>query len=238
MKLGKNYKKILCSVFFCFALGIVGCSNGDPTASSGGDVSSNTSLAPDEFVVKFDTKGGTEVAQQVIKAGNTVAKPQDPTQQYYTFTGWYWDFEEVTPFDFEGTTIASDTTIYAGWTPDHSASGLDNEPVGGGGGGGGGSETTTTVTFEIDRNAGYGKRLYIAGTFNSWEISNTWKLDLKSGSDTTWTGSFTLPTGQVEFKFVISDWNGPTSDKIWEGGSNHPLNVTVGMGTQTITWQY
>ena len=134
MKFRKNYFKILCSMLFCFALGTVGCSNGDPNAS-GDDPTSSSSLAPDEFLVTFDTKGGTAVAQQVIKAGNKVSKPDDPTQEYYTFKGWYWDFDEVTPFDFENVTIAADTVIYAGWTPDHSASGLDNEPVGGGGGG-------------------------------------------------------------------------------------------------------
>ena len=125
MKLRKNYFKILCSMLFCFTLGAVGCSNGDPAASSGDPGS--TSLAPDEFLVTFNTKGGTAVAQQVIKAGNKVTKPQDPTQEYYTFTGWYWDFEEATPFDFESATIASNTTIYAGWAPDHAA--LDNEPA-------------------------------------------------------------------------------------------------------------
>ena len=141
MKLGKNYLKILCSTFFCFALGTVGCSNGDPTASSGGDVSSNTSLAQDEFLVTFDTKGGTAVAQQVVKVNNKATKPaSDPTQEGYVFTGWYWDFDEVTAFDFENTTIASNTTIYAGWSQDHDY--FDNGPGSGGGGGGGGSNFT------------------------------------------------------------------------------------------------
>lgn len=229
MKLRKNYFKILCSMLFCFTLGAVGCSNGDPAASSGDPGS--TSLAPDEFVVTFNTKGGTAVTQQVVKAGNKVTKPQDPTQEYHIFTGWYWDFEEATPFDFESVTIASNTTIYAGWDQDHAA--LDNEP-----GGSVDPGTTAQVTFEIDRNAGYGKRLYLAGTFNNWTITNAWKLNQKSGSDTVWTGTFALPTGQVEFKFVISDWEGPSSSTTWEGGSNHSITVQNGMATQVVTWQY
>lgn len=41
-----------------------------------------------EFVVTFDTNGGSNVAEQKIKEGESVTKPNNPTKSGYTFTGW------------------------------------------------------------------------------------------------------------------------------------------------------
>ena len=106
MKVIKNYVTILCSAAFCFSLALTGCKG------------KNKNGIPDGYYeVLFDTKGGTAIEHQVIKDGAKATKPADPTNPGQIFTGWYWDFEAATPFDFD-TPITSTTTIYAGWELD------------------------------------------------------------------------------------------------------------------------
>ena len=67
-----------------------------------------------EFTVSFDTDGGSSVADQTINYGEKVTKPStNPTKEGYIFDNWYTDDTYTTVFDFENTTITSDTTIYA-----------------------------------------------------------------------------------------------------------------------------
>ena len=65
------------------------------------------------YTVTFDTDGGSEVSSQTIEEGKKVTKPTDPTKDGYTFDNWYTTDSFETIFDFENTTITSDTTIYA-----------------------------------------------------------------------------------------------------------------------------
>ena len=69
--------------------------------------------------VTFDANGGTLADGTenpvTVRAGETVAKPADPTAEGYTFKGWYADEKFSTAFDFENTAINQDTTIYAKW---------------------------------------------------------------------------------------------------------------------------
>ena len=70
--------------------------------------------------VKFDTKGGSDVANQTVTTGNKATKPDDPTKADNGFGGWYVDTTLSTPFDFN-TAIDDDTIIYAKWIPYHDA---------------------------------------------------------------------------------------------------------------------
>ena len=98
--------------------------------------------------------GGTDVAITKLytkewiskhfrgKEGKTVAKPEDPKKDNYTFNGWYTDSKLKTAYDFEKT-VSDNITLYAKW----------QAKVTGGGGGGvyippsGGTPSSYTVTF-------------------------------------------------------------------------------------------
>lgn len=67
-----------------------------------------------EYVVTFDTQGGSEIGPVLVAAGSTVARPADPTRDGYTFTGWYMDESATQPWDF-ATAVSSNVTLYAGW---------------------------------------------------------------------------------------------------------------------------
>ena len=128
MKL-RNSLAILCSAAFCFSLALTGC-NTRNNNNNGSDVS---------WTVTFDSKGGSSVASQTVKDGETVTKPTNPTKENYKFVEWCEDTACVTPFDFS-TAIHSDWTLYAKW---------QSSGGGGGGGGGGGQQTTGDYYAQI-----------------------------------------------------------------------------------------
>jgi len=68
------------------------------------------------YTVTFDSRGGSAVSSADGLAGDTVAKPADPSRDGYTFGGWYptaaCDTTQVA-FPY---TIAGDVTLYAAWT--------------------------------------------------------------------------------------------------------------------------
>ena len=43
---------------------------------------------PEPITVYFDTDGGTDISNQIIDAGTTATKPDDPEKEGYTFAGW------------------------------------------------------------------------------------------------------------------------------------------------------
>ncbi len=63
------------------------------------------------YLVTFDSAGGSAVASQTVKEGDKVTKPEDPTRDGYTFTGWLLSNEA---YDFE-TPVTSDLTLVASW---------------------------------------------------------------------------------------------------------------------------
>jgi phosphate transport system substrate-binding protein len=68
--------------------------------------------------VNFDSRGGDEVAQQIIKIGECATEPSPaPTREGHRFDGWYmvgtfqkWDFSQY---------LQSDITLYARWINDN-----------------------------------------------------------------------------------------------------------------------
>ena len=86
-----------------------------------------------EAVVSFSLNGGyvtvvdslgvedtvTEISTQIVKTDGHAEKPAEvPARDHYTFMGWYADPAASSAFDFAGTPIKTNTTIYAGWKVD------------------------------------------------------------------------------------------------------------------------
>ncbi len=75
---------------------------------------------PKQITVSFDLKLSDseqkpeEYQDQIIDAGETAARPQDPVREGFTFAGWLKDGE---PFHFE-TVLTADTIITALWAGD------------------------------------------------------------------------------------------------------------------------
>ncbi len=68
------------------------------------------------YTVKFETNGGSTVANKTVLNGKTVDKPADPTRDKFIFVGWYADSEFKTPYAFGTQPVTADTTVYAQWS--------------------------------------------------------------------------------------------------------------------------
>ncbi len=64
-----------------------------------------------EYIVAFDTAGGSSISSQTIKEGEKVIKPDNPTRENYTFVKWTYDNIE---YDFNQT-VEKDMTLKAIW---------------------------------------------------------------------------------------------------------------------------
>lgn len=71
-------------------------------------------LSSKEYLVKFNTNGGSPIESVKVKENKMVKKPNDPTKDGYAFGGWYYENKE---FDFN-TKITKDITLEAHWTED------------------------------------------------------------------------------------------------------------------------
>ena len=67
------------------------------------------------YTVKFETNGGSEIANVKVARNKTVTEPSEPTKDGYTFDGWYTDKELKTAYDFD-TKVTKSITLYAKWT--------------------------------------------------------------------------------------------------------------------------
>ena len=70
--------------------------------------------------VTFNSMGGSEVEAVVVADGQTVAQPEAPVMDGYTFAGWYTDENCTTAYDFDAA-VTADITLYAKWTANEPA---------------------------------------------------------------------------------------------------------------------
>ncbi|MBQ8141834.1 MAG: InlB B-repeat-containing protein [Bacilli bacterium] len=77
-------------------------------------------MATINHTVTFQTNGGSSIDSQEVEHNHYATRPQsNPTKDQYVFENWYEDSELHEEFDFEGTPIVEDTTIYAKYNPDY-----------------------------------------------------------------------------------------------------------------------
>ena len=75
-----------------------------------------------EYTVTFNANGhGKAPTAQTVKIGMNATKPTNPTEEGWTFCGWYTDADCTNYFDFS-TAITEDTTLYAKWRQNETAS--------------------------------------------------------------------------------------------------------------------
>jgi uncharacterized repeat protein (TIGR02543 family) len=67
------------------------------------------------FTVKFDSRGGTDVAAQTQMYGEVLALPQPPAREGYSFAGWCKDAACMEQWNMEEDTVQSSITLYAAW---------------------------------------------------------------------------------------------------------------------------
>jgi uncharacterized repeat protein (TIGR02543 family) len=68
-----------------------------------------------DFLVEFNSNGGTPVQSQSVPDGGKATEPDDPTKDGFTFAGWFSDLALTDEFDFT-TVITTNVMLYAKWT--------------------------------------------------------------------------------------------------------------------------
>lgn len=71
--------------------------------------------------VTFMKDAETPFSTSVVKKGNTVGVPAEPTKDGYSFAGWYTDVNCTTAYDFN-TSVNEDITLYAKWLAKYTVS--------------------------------------------------------------------------------------------------------------------
>ncbi len=68
------------------------------------------------FVVAFDSDGGSAVSSVEVKSGSKLASVPTPTKEGYTFDGWYLNADK---WNFEHYAVTKDMTLKAKWIKNH-----------------------------------------------------------------------------------------------------------------------
>lgn len=68
-----------------------------------------------EFVLTFNTNGGTAIASQTIKYGARPSVPADPTKADVDFDGWYSDVALTEVINLSTLVMTEAMTVYAKW---------------------------------------------------------------------------------------------------------------------------
>lgn len=69
-----------------------------------------------DYLVEFNSMGGSAVQSQSIASGGKVTEPEDPTKDGYTFVGWFSDLALTDEWVFATDTVSSNVMLYAKWT--------------------------------------------------------------------------------------------------------------------------
>lgn len=77
-----------------------------PSSGSGGGTA--------KYTVKFDTNGGSTIANKTVVRNNIVAEPAQPQKDGYIFCGWYCDSDFKTSYNFDSK-VTKNITLYAKW---------------------------------------------------------------------------------------------------------------------------
>jgi phi13 family phage major tail protein len=69
-----------------------------------------------DYLVEFNSMGGSPVPSQTVANGGKATEPADPTKSTYTFGGWYSDLDLTDAWTFSTDTVTSDLMLYAKWS--------------------------------------------------------------------------------------------------------------------------
>lgn len=69
------------------------------------------------YTITFDSKGGSDVSEEICEYGQTLKLPVPPERQGYVFEGWSLDENGQDPLE-EPYIVENSATLYAMWKPE------------------------------------------------------------------------------------------------------------------------
>jgi uncharacterized repeat protein (TIGR02543 family) len=73
------------------------------------------SITPESFTVRFNSMGGSAIADQTVVSGGTVIQPENPVRGGNSFNGWYTEAIGISSWNFDDDTVSKAMTLYAKW---------------------------------------------------------------------------------------------------------------------------
>lgn len=74
-----------------------------------------TIILSTDCTVRFESNGGSEIADQTVQYGEKITEPETPTRAGYVFDGWYRDIDRTAPWDFDKDMVTGNMTLFAAW---------------------------------------------------------------------------------------------------------------------------
>ena len=189
------------------------------------------------YVVKFDSAGGTFVADQSVKAGGKITEPSVPIKNGYKFAGWYylgfpWEFSEavnenmlLTAKWYDASAVYRVTTGVQTTLANRGSAQIEGQPSGTGKYGEG-----DKVTLIATPNEGF--------KFSGWVDNDTGKV---VSVEQTYT--FIVEKDVVlsaSFDYALDGLDKPANEKLWRAiesldlkNGNAALTVDDGENEQT-----
>ena len=78
------------------------------------DKKTSEDITVKEYSISFESNGGTFIPTLVVKEGESINKPLDPSKDGYDFAGWFTDEGLEHEFDFQSA-LNDNITLYAKW---------------------------------------------------------------------------------------------------------------------------
>lgn len=75
----------------------------------------NKSETPSNYIISFNTNGGTQIKSITLKSGSSLDLPEPPTKEGFVFIGWFFDNKLEREVNVALFKVVSNTTIFAGW---------------------------------------------------------------------------------------------------------------------------
>lgn len=206
------------------------------------------------YSVRFDTYGGSAVADVNVDYGDKLIAPPAPSKAGYSFVGWYTDNTFTTLFDFNNTPITSNLKLYANWSNQvytvsfntYGGSSIDNVFVVNGGKITAPTPPTrsgyTFVHWYLENNLNNVFKFDTTTITSNLTLNANWKKKDDSSSSNNSSSGSTLPDKATSTNGVlILD---PTQEgevslendvdvRIPVGAINQPLNVSINKITNT-----
>uniref|UniRef100_UPI0025558769 InlB B-repeat-containing protein n=1 Tax=Lysinibacillus sp. fls2-241-R2A-57 TaxID=3040292 RepID=UPI0025558769 len=79
------------------------------------DITLYAKWTKDNYIVTFDSNGGSKIPSQTVAYKALVKAPANPKKEGYLFIGWYKNKEFTKAWDFAKDVVAEDLTLYARW---------------------------------------------------------------------------------------------------------------------------
>ena len=192
------------------------------------------------ITIKFNTDGGTTIANSVVEKGSKLTSPENPTKDGYTFVEWQLN---GTKFDFE-TELTEDTELVAKWKKEGGNSGSQTNPTTP-------AEKKYAVSFNSNGGSTVASQTVVEGKKATRPANPTkkgytfigWLLDGKTYDfNTTITKNITLTASWEELATYTVSFNsnggsGVSSQNVKEGSkATKPSNPTR-EGYNFSAWQ-